>query len=241
MRKTSILLFHGLGDSPDALRLWRQTLADAYPHAAIHTPLLPGHYGDWWSIGKVSLQRYREFARHAYDAAAAEGGDVIVGGVSFGGALAIDVASSPDADRIRGALLVNPVVSHPSKMTSLARLFKYVKQSINSSGPFQHDETLAYTHENRLAMRSVATMNRYWSILHKQLEGTSRPIVVFNSKADGVVGEHNMEVLRSTCSNVTVVDLPNAFHMAVLDDDREVIFTESNRFIASVTGSAARH
>jgi carboxylesterase len=63
------------------------------------------------------------------------------------------------------------------------------------------------------------------------------PIIYFRSAVDHVVDEASQPLIEAGVSStdVTVVPLPESYHVATLDNDAETIFERSAEFVARIT------
>jgi carboxylesterase len=89
-RDTAVLLFHGLTGTPREMRVLGETLAsDGY---TVHIPLLPGRGTRPDDMDGLCWEDWMEAAVRAYDTLAREHRNVVVGGVSAGGTMTLDLA-----------------------------------------------------------------------------------------------------------------------------------------------------
>lgn len=86
-RETAILLLHGLTGTPLEMQALGEGLAsDGY---TVHIPLLPGRGTCPDDMDGLCWEDWMGAALHAYDALAREHGQVVVGGLSAGGTMAL--------------------------------------------------------------------------------------------------------------------------------------------------------
>jgi len=89
-RDTAVLLFHGLTGTPLEMRALGQELArDGY---TVHIPLLPGRGTRPDDMDSLCWEDWMDAALRAYDTLAREHRTVVVGGLSAGGTMALDLA-----------------------------------------------------------------------------------------------------------------------------------------------------
>lgn len=89
-RDTAVLLFHGLTGTPLEMRALGEALA-ADGHT-VHIPLLPGRGTRPEDMDGLCWEDWMEAAVRAYDTLAREHRTVVVGGLSAGGTMALDLA-----------------------------------------------------------------------------------------------------------------------------------------------------
>src|SRR6266545_478702 len=93
-RETAVLLLHGLTGTP----LEMQTLGEALAEEGytVHIPLLPGRGTCPDDMDGLCWEDWMQAALHAYDTLAVEHGRVVVGGLSAGGTMTLDLALRRD-------------------------------------------------------------------------------------------------------------------------------------------------
>jgi carboxylesterase len=93
-RETAVLLLHGLTGTPREMQVLGETLAqDGY---TVHVPLLPGRGTCPDDMDGLCWEDWMQAALRAYDTLAKEHGRVVVGGLSAGGTMALDLALRRD-------------------------------------------------------------------------------------------------------------------------------------------------
>jgi carboxylesterase len=93
-RETAVLLLHGLTGTPLEMQMLGQALAgEGY---TVHIPLLPGRGTCPDDMDGLCWEDWMSAALHSYDALAREHGRVVVGGLSAGGTMALDLALRRD-------------------------------------------------------------------------------------------------------------------------------------------------
>lgn len=93
-RETAVLLLHGLTGTPLEMQVLGEALAqEGY---TVHVPLLPGRGTCPSDMDGLCWEDWMQTALRAYDRLAAEHQRVVVGGLSAGGTMALDVALRRD-------------------------------------------------------------------------------------------------------------------------------------------------
>jgi len=93
-RLTAVLLLHGLTGTPLEMRYLGEALQqDGY---TVHIPLLPGRGTCPDDMDQLCWEDWMRAALKAYDALAREHGRVVIGGLSAGGTMALDLALRRD-------------------------------------------------------------------------------------------------------------------------------------------------
>lgn len=93
-RETAVLLLHGLTGTPLEMQVLGEALADE--GYTVHIPLLPGRGTCPDDMDGLCWDDWMQAALHAYDALAGEHHRVVVGGLSAGGTMALDLALRRD-------------------------------------------------------------------------------------------------------------------------------------------------
>ena len=101
--RTGVVISHGFTGSPHAVRDWAGSLADA--GFAVRAPLLPGHGTSWQELARIHWRDWHAALDAAYLDLAGDCEQVIVAGLSMGGALALRIAATRP---VAGAVVVNP-------------------------------------------------------------------------------------------------------------------------------------
>ncbi|MET7284069.1 alpha/beta fold hydrolase [Kribbella sp. NPDC005582] len=232
-----VLLSHGFTGSPRSMRPFGEHLAELGYGVAV--PRLPGHgttwqemnttgWPDWYAVLDNELARLRK-----------EHDQVVVVGLSMGGALVLRLAEEHGAD-ISGVVLINPSVSTEDKRLGLLPVlskvipsFPGISNDIKKPGV---DEG-AYT---RMPLKATLSLSKLWKVVQADLPKVTQPVLLFRSTVDHVVEASSARrVLTSISSrDVTETLLEDSYHVATLDNDAPRIFADTAAFITRVTGIA---
>jgi carboxylesterase len=233
-----VLLLHGFTGSTASMRPWAEYLvAQGY---AVSAPRLPGHGTTWQDLNKTTWADWYAEAERAFDELRAGCDQVVVGGLSMGGALALALAENRGAD-VAGLVLVNPGLTntHPARhvrhvLKHLVPAFPAIKNDMSKPG----QDEIAY---DRTPLKAAASMMDAWKGLIEDLPKVTQPLLMFRSREDHVVdpgsGKHVMAKVSS--KDLTERILENSYHVATLDNDAELIFEGSASFIERVCGAVA--
>lgn len=133
----AVLLLHGMGDTPGALRYLAEALhARGY---AVHVPLLPGHGRTIRAFAQVSAQEWLDAASASLGELSERHAWVAVAGLSMGGALAVRLAADPTLGAaVRALVLLAPYLEPKPflrRADRYSRLWGMLGTYVNSHDP----------------------------------------------------------------------------------------------------------
>jgi len=229
-----VLLCHGFTGSPQSLRPWAEYLAGQ--GLSVSLPRLPGHGTTWQDMTRTGWTDWYAEVEAALVALAGRCEQVFACGLSMGACLALRLAEVHGA-MVRGLVLVNPSLAPDTRLFLLAPVLKYVVRSLPGIASDIAKPGAAELGYKRVPVRAAATLPGLWRITAQHLGEVSQPVLVFRSTTDHVVGPASMPVLLGALpeSQVTVVPLPDSYHVATLDHDAPAIFGGSAEFIKEHT------
>lgn len=108
----AVLLLHGAGDTPAALRYLAEHLHER--GYAVRAPLLPGHGRTIREFAQVTAEAWYEAARDALHELRRDHEWVAVVGLSMGGALAARLAGDPEFPDVPAVVLLAPYLEPPA-------------------------------------------------------------------------------------------------------------------------------
>lgn len=227
LSRVGVALCHGFTGSTVSMRAWGEHLAGE--GFAVNMPLLAGHGTSWQDLSKTPWEDwYRDFET-AYLELAARCDTVFVAGMSMGGALALRVAA---LHPVAGIALVNPGLTFADPRAKYAGLLKHVLKSVPAIG---NDVKAPGVSEGAYARTPVAAVHELSQLFADTIDLLPRitaPTVAFRSTVDHVVPDSSLEILRQRLgsTDVRVVSLENSYHVATMDNDAPLIFSESADF-----------
>jgi carboxylesterase len=234
-----VLLCHGFTGSPQTLRPWADYLAgQGY---SVSLPRLPGHGTAWQDLARTGWQDWYAEVDKALAALAAWCEQVFVFGLSMGACLALRLAevhgSSVNGTPLPGLVIVNPSLAPDTKLFLLAPVLKYLVRTVPGIASDIKKPGAAELGYKRVPIRAAATMPGLWRITAGHLSEITQPILVYRSTTDHVVGPASMPVLQRAvpAGQLTVLPLPDSYHVATLDNDAQIIFDGSAAFIKDHT------
>lgn len=229
--KVGVLLCHGFTGTPQALRPWAEFLARA--GLTVSLPRLPGHGTTWQEMSHTGWEDWYGELEHAFGELRGRCPDTFVMGLSLGGCMALRLAEV-HGDAVRGVVAVNPSIVNDVPLLRLAPLLKWVVPSVPGVANDIKKEGVTELAYDRTPVRAAATLPRLWSLVQSELHKVTQPVLVYHSPQDHVVKPASVRLLRERLGdNLTVVELPNSYHVATLDNDAETIFQGSLEFITA--------
>ena len=224
-----VLLCHGFGSTTQSLRPWAAWLEDI--GCAVSLPLLPGHGTNWQQMAATSWRDwYDELDARANDLAA-RCGTIFVAGFSLGGCLALLLAERrPD---ISGIIVVNPSLAPETRLIYLTPVLRHVIPTTRAVISDIKKPGMTEEAYERTPLRCAAGLPRLWATVRDGLSEVKVPVLAFRSFEDHCTGPQSLDLLRRSLRPglLTVCECPDSFHVAVLDNDAELVFRRSAEFI----------
>jgi carboxylesterase len=229
-----VLLCHGFTGTPQSMRPWGEYLADR--GYTVRVPLLPGHgitwqemnhtrWRDWYSCVDTAFRELHETCER-----------VVVGGLSMGGALSLQLAQE-HGPRISGLVLVNPAVKVDDPRTRLLPVLKHLMGSSEAIGNDVRKEDVTELAYTRTPLKAAHSQLVAWQSVIRDLPEVTQPVLLLRSLQDHVVPASSSALILSRISSrdVTEILLEDSYHVATIDNDAPRIFDESAKFIERIT------
>ena len=229
-----VLLCHGFTSTPQSLRPWGEYLAER--GQTVRIPLLPGHGTTWQEMNRTRWQDWYSCVDTAFRELHERCERVFVGGLSMGGALALQLAQE-HGPRISGLVLVNPAVKFDDPRTRVVPILKHLVGSLEAIGNDVKKEgvtELAYT---RTPLKAGHSQLIAWQTVIRDLPEVTQPVLLLRSTQDHVVPASSSALILSRISSRdrTEILLEDSYHVATLDNDAPRIFDESAKFIERIS------
>lgn len=229
-----VLLCHGFTGTPQSLRPWGEYLADR--GYTVRVPLLPGHGTTWQEMNRTRWQDWYACVDKAFRELHEACEHVVVGGLSMGGALSLQLAQE-HGPRISGLILVNPAVKFDDPRTRLVPVLKHLIGSLEAVGNDVKKPgvtELAYT---RTPLKAGHSQLIAWQSVIRDLPEVTHPVLLLRSAQDHIIPASSSALILSRISSrdVTEVLLQDSYHVATIDNDAQRIFDESAKFIERIS------
>ena len=245
-RREAVLLLHGLTGVPNELHVLGGAIAaDGY---AVHIPLLPGRGTVPRDMDRLSWEDWMDAAVAAYDALAAGHDAVIVGGLSAGGTMALDLALRRPP---RALLLYAAAISVTNRFAYLAPYGWRVIRRWPSPGAGRHnDRDVRNDPSGRLdagistydpiPIRAVAELVRGMRRVRPRLGEITAPALVLHAHGDPYVpAASGREIARRLGGPVELGILPGDGHAITAGPDRDLVAARTRTFLARLEGGTA--
>jgi carboxylesterase len=229
------LLLHGFTGSPASMRPMGEWLAQQ--GVSTMGPRLAGHGTSWEELDTTGWQDWEREAEQALTDLGSRCPDVVVVGLSMGGAMALHLAVK-HADRLRGVAVVNPDVRRPAlALAPVVRLFTRTTKGVGNDIKKPGQDEVVY---ERVPLRAATQLGKLYRTVQGELPRLRLPLLVFSSREDHVAKPSNARYVmqRAGSPSKELVPLHNSYHVATLDYDAELIFQRVLDFARSTAQNA---
>ena len=232
--KVGIVLVHGFTSTPSVMRPWGEFLNS---HGfSVRVPLLPGHGTSITDLDTVNWKQWPDEIEIQIIHLLNECEKVFLCGFSMGAAASLHVASRYQS-QLTGLILVNPMIHRKNVWPTAVKIAsRFVKSFGTAGSDIKRGDVIQWKYD-RTPMRAAHQLLRLLEETRPLLPRIKLPILLFRSVIDHTLPASNSEIIvREIGSSVKEQKLlHNSFHVAPLDHDQEIIFTESLRFIRRVS------
>ncbi|GGB37732.1 alpha/beta fold hydrolase [Virgibacillus dakarensis] len=229
---TGVLVIHGFTGSTQSMRFLGEQLAEA--GFTIYGPRLTGHGTAPEDMEKSTYQEWIQTVEDGLEKLKATCSAVFVTGLSMGGTLTLYLAENHP--EIKGIVPINAAIEMPELIETYEQHrstdTKFV-DGIGSDIKKEGVEELAYP---KTPVKSMGELINLSKLVRSNLAKINVPALIFSSTVDHVVPpENSQEIYESIISeNRSIIKLENSFHVATLDNDKELIAEKSIEFIKSI-------
>ena len=226
--RTGMLLVHGFTGSPLSLRPLAERLASA--GFTVEVPRLPGHGTTWRDMIPTRYDDWRAHVLFAAQALAARSDRLVLFGLSMGGTLVLDLASSGEV-AAAGVVTVNAqILDREGLIVKLAPFLEKLLPVVPAkvAGLTPNDIAKPGVSERAYAWVPSAAGNSLLRALprvREQLAHVPCPVVVMYSEQDHSVSPENSRTLLRLIrgAELSEVRLERSYHVATLDYDQPLI------------------
>jgi carboxylesterase len=229
--RSGVLASHGFGGSPRSVQEVALRLSDAGYTVAL--PLLAGHGRTPEAMERSLWTEWTADTEQAFKWLQERTDRVFVFGLSMGGTLAVWAAEQHP--EVAGLVTVNAILRHPQElvMRICGRIGapRWAKAIGNDTKLGGVDER-AY---GKIPMRSTRQLALLLTAVRRDLPLVRCPALLFSSVTDHVVPPANQRELYSGIGSTEkeLVELHNCYHVATMDNDKELVFAKTLEFLAA--------
>ena len=231
--EVGVLLCHGFTGTPQSMRPWGEYLAER--GYTVRVPLLPGHGTTWQEMNNTGWQDWYSCVDTAFRELHESCERVVVGGLSMGGALSLQLAQE-HGPRISGLVLVNPAVKFDDPRTRLVPVLKHFIGSLEAVGNDIKKPGVTELAYPRTPLKAGHSQLVAWQSVVRDLPEVTQPVLLLRSIEDHIVPASSSALILSRISSrdVSEILLRDSYHVATLDNDAPRIFDESAKFIERI-------
>ena len=216
------------------MRPWAEFLnARGY---SVRVPLLPGHGTKPADLNEVAWPEWPAKVNAEIAELQKRCSQVFVAGLSMGGGTTLHVAAEL-GDKLSGIILVNPMIHvrgiSPALAFAISRVVKFGKSVGND---IKRKGVTEYSYD-KMPYRGIHQLLTMLQLTRAALPSVKVPMQLFHSVDDHTLTVSNTEIIMREIgsSNKSRIELLNSFHVATLDHDNELIFTNSLTFIEGLS------
>ncbi len=230
-----MLVLHGFTGNPQSMRPLAEALAGA--GFTVDLPLLPGHGTSIEDLKPTRWEDWTAAAEAAYQALASRCDDVVVTGLSVGGALSCWLAEHHP--ELPGIAVINPMIDPPpAEIRELGRTMLDegvdVMDGVGSDIAKEGAVEAAYP---QLPIAPALSLAEGLDGVLSGLHGIRCPTLLLSSRVDHVVDPASGDVLeRSVSGPVERVYLERSYHVATLDWDAPLVEKKVVEFATGLLG-----
>ncbi|MDQ3879258.1 MAG: alpha/beta fold hydrolase [Actinomycetota bacterium] len=224
------LLVHGFSGSPQGMRGLGEYLAER--GIAVTAPRLPGHGTTWEDLSTRTAQDWVGEVEDSFHRMAAERDEVFIVALSFGAALALDVAARYP-DEVAGVVTLAGMVMTRDPRRHLAPVIRRLTRSIPGVGNDIADPSGKEIAYDRLPTGAAYYMLRFLKAARLGLPAVRCPVLVMHGRQDHTVHPANAELIYASVGSEDkeLVWLDRSYHVITLDYDRDEVFARTYGFI----------
>lgn len=232
--RVGALLVHGFTGSPQGLRALGEYLAER--GVAVLGPRLPGHGTTWQDLNRRKAQEWADAVELGFHEIAAERDEVFIVALSFGAALAFELAARYP-DEVSGIVTIAGLVFTKDPRRFAAPVIRRLVASLPGVGNDIADPEGREIAYDRLPTSAAHEMLRFIKRANLGLPAIRCPLLVMHSKNDHTVHPANAQHIYDTVGSPDkeLVWMDRSYHVLTLDYDRDEVFERTYKFIKERT------
>ncbi|HET9952867.1 MAG TPA: alpha/beta fold hydrolase [Polyangiaceae bacterium] len=224
--RTGVALIHGFTGSPVSMRPLAELLHEL--GFSVDVPRLPGHGTHPRDMARTRYADWRREVLDTIDRLSRVTERTVLVGLSMGGSLVLDVASSNERT-LAGVVVINPqLLDRGGAAVKMAPLVERVLPFVPGAlgGLRKDDIAKPGVSEQAYDWFPTAAGNSFMAELpriREQLNHLSCPLLVAHSMRDHSVPPANSEALLKALPHARELRLERSYHVATLDYDLELL------------------
>ncbi|GEN33682.1 alpha/beta hydrolase [Aneurinibacillus danicus] len=229
-----VLVQHGFTGTPQSMRFLGESLAEA--GFTVYGPRLKGHGTHYEDMEMTTYEDWIASAEEGYRKLQNSCRQVFVVGLSMGGTIALHLAQQHP--EIGGIMLINAAIrveNFEALRNETARYLDAIGSDIKAPGVAE----LAY---DKTPVASVKEFLIFKDLVASRLSSVTCPALVLVSREDHVVppadSNYILEHIGSQLKEKVVLE--NSYHVATLDNDKELIARQCAAFINEIYQSKVK-
>jgi carboxylesterase len=228
-----VLVSHGFTGTPQSMRYYGEAL-----HRAGYTvigPLLRGHGTTPVDMARTTAQDWIQSIKEALDKLRQTCSNIFITGLSMGGTLSLYMAAVyPEV--FKGVITINAAVQLETPELAIMALDPQAPIHIPGIGSDIKDpnsKELAYLEVPVASLKEAYALS---CVTQDLLPKIKCPVLVITSRDDHVVSPTNGRLIpnRLIVNRIESLWLDNSYHVATIDNDKDLICERAHGFISSI-------
>jgi len=239
-----VLLAHGYLSSPRQVRALAEFLHEQ--GYSVYAVRLPGHGTSPEHLSQTKWTDWLDALRTGYSVLQRHCDQVVVGGMSLGGALAMILAASPDIDP-DAVFAINPPIKLRDRRAAFVPAVMRWRNTLGRVGIGRQDtrllasntETPEVSYE-RHSLRSVQQVRQVMAACRRRMDHITVPLLIVQADDDPVLSPAGARwAVKNARSELRLLaELAYDRHNIINGDGKELVFLSLYRFLVRTTGRA---
>jgi len=228
--KTGILLLHGFTGSPSELRETGEFLHKN--GLTVSIPLLPGHGTTPEDLSTRKWQEWYECARENLKRLKRNCQSVFVGGLSFGGSLALYTSAHNQVSGVIGMAALTSIKYRWLFLVPFLSNFKKYKKKRNFDRSLQGRFTY-----DRYPLKAILEVDSFLDYLNHDLSKITSPLLLIYSLKDRSVSFDDSDTILNEVQSKQkeLITLHNSHHILTMGPEKEKVNEVLLKFVSSST------
>ncbi|WP_431522059.1 alpha/beta hydrolase [Guptibacillus hwajinpoensis] len=225
-----VLVLHGFTGSTQSMRfLGEQLASEGY---TVYGPRLQGHGTHYEDMEQSTYEEWVQSVVQGYQWIKERCDQIFIAGLSMGGTLTLYLAGK--YPEVKGIMPINAAIDIPDLEQMRGQTEPRFLDAIGSDIKAEGVTELAY---EKTPIKSIQEILELMELTRKELRSIKMPALIFKSLEDHVVPPENSDHIYEEMSSEKkeIVELHGSYHVATLDNDKELIAEKCKAFIAKLS------